>query len=83
VLIKPNQVGTLSETLDTIHLAAQNGYTPILSHRSGETADTFISDLALAVGAPYLKAGAPARGERIAKYNRLLKIEQREKQRLI
>lgn len=74
ILIKPNQVGTLTETLDTIHLAQQNGYIPVISHRSGETADTFISDIALAVGAPYLKAGAPARGERIAKYNRLLKI---------
>ena len=76
VLIKPNQVGTLSETLDTVHLAVQNGYAPVISHRSSETADTFIADIALAVGAPYLKAGAPARGERVAKYNRLLKIEQ-------
>jgi enolase len=76
ILIKPNQIGTLTQTLDTVHLAAQNGYQTIISHRSGETCDTFISDLALAVGAGYLKAGAPARGERVAKYNRLLKIEQ-------
>ncbi len=76
VLIKPNQVGTLTETLDTIHLAVQNGYAPIVSHRSGETADAFISDIALAVGAPYIKAGAPARGERVEKYNRLIKLEQ-------
>lgn len=75
ILIKPNQIGTLTETLDTIHLASQNGYETIISHRSGETADTFISDIALAVGSHYLKAGAPARGERVAKYNRLLKIE--------
>ncbi len=76
ILIKPNQIGTLTQTLNTIHLAAQNGYRTVISHRSGETCDTFISDLALAVGAGYLKAGAPARGERVAKYNRLLKIEQ-------
>ena len=76
ILIKPNQIGTLTQTLDAIHLAAKNGYHTIISHRSGETCDPFISDLALAVGADYLKAGAPARGERVAKYNRLLKIEQ-------
>jgi len=75
VLIKPNQIGTLSETLSTVRLAQQNGYRVVISHRSGETCDSFISDLSVAVGAPYLKAGAPARGERVAKYNRLLKIE--------
>lgn len=76
ILIKPNQVGTVSETIETI-LAAQNAkYTVIVSHRSGETMDSFVSDLAVAVGAPFLKAGAPARGERVAKYNRLLQIEQ-------
>lgn len=74
VLIKPNQIGTLTETLRTVRLAQQNGYRTVISHRSGETCDTFISDLAVAVGAQYLKAGAPARGERVAKYNRLLKI---------
>lgn len=76
ILIKPNQIGTLSETLDTIHLARQNGYQTVISHRSGDTADPFISDIALGVGAGFLKAGAPARGERVAKYNRLLKLEQ-------
>lgn len=76
VLLKPNQVGTLSETIDTIQAAQAAQYTIIVSHRSGETLDTFISDLAVGVGAPFLKAGAPARGERVAKYNRLLAIEQ-------
>lgn len=76
ILIKPNQIGTLTETLDTIHLAKTSGYQTIISHRSGETQDTFISDIAVATGAPFIKAGAPARGERVAKYNRLLKIEQ-------
>ena len=75
VLIKPNQIGTLTETMETVRLAQKNGYRVILSHRSGETCDHFISDLAVAVGAQFLKAGAPARGERIAKYNRLMKIE--------
>ena len=76
ILIKPNQIGTLTETLNAVRLAQQNGYRVVMSHRSGETCDSFISDLAVAVGAQYLKAGAPARGERVAKYNRLLKIEQ-------
>ncbi len=76
VLIKPNQIGTLTQTLETVRLAQQSGYRCVMSHRSGETCDSFISDLAVAVGAQYLKAGAPARGERVAKYNRLLKIEQ-------
>ncbi len=75
VLIKPNQIGTLSETLDAIRLAHANGYKTVISHRSGETGDTFISDIAVATGAGFLKAGAPARGERIAKYNRLIQIE--------
>ncbi|MBQ3490529.1 MAG: phosphopyruvate hydratase [Clostridia bacterium] len=75
VLVKPNQIGTLTETMYTVRLAQENGYRVILSHRSGETCDSFISDLAVAVGAQFLKAGAPARGERVAKYNRLLKIE--------
>ncbi len=76
VLIKPNQIGTLSETIDAIRQAQDSNYTVIISHRSGETLDTFIADLSVAVGAPFLKAGAPARGERVAKYNRLLQIEQ-------
>ena len=75
VLIKPNQIGTLTETMETVRMAQENGYRVILSHRSGETCDAFIADLAVAVGAQFLKAGAPARGERIAKYNRLMKIE--------
>ena len=77
ILIKPNQIGTLTETLRTVRLAQRSGYRVVMSHRSGETCDSFISDLAIAVGAQYLKAGAPARGERVAKYNRLLKIESR------
>lgn len=74
VLVKPNQVGTLTETIETVTTAQAAGYIPVVSHRSGETGDTFIADLAVAVGAPYLKAGAPARGERVVKYNRLLQI---------
>lgn len=75
VLVKLNQIGTLSETLEVINIAKRNGYTPIISHRSGETEDTFISDLSVAVGAGYIKSGAPCRTDRTAKYNRLLKIE--------
>ena len=75
ILIKPNQIGTLTETMETARIAKESGYRIILSHRSGETCDSFISDLAVAVGAQFLKAGAPARGERVAKYNRLIKIE--------
>ena len=75
ILVKPNQVGTLSETLKTIRMAKENGYKFILSHRSGETEDTTLCDIAVATGAPFIKAGAPARGERVAKYNRLLRIE--------
>lgn len=76
VLIKPNQIGTLTETIDTVRQAQDGNYTVIISHRSGETLDTFIADLAVAVGASFLKTGAPARGERVAKYNRLLQIEE-------
>lgn len=75
VLIKPNQIGTLSETLDTIRIAQKAGYRTILSHRSGETEDTTIADLAVAVNAGQIKTGAPARSERVSKYNRLLRIE--------
>ena len=75
LLIKPNQIGTLSETLDVIHLAKDAGYNFILSHRSGETEDTTLADIAVAVNAPFIKTGAPCRGERTAKYNRLLRIE--------
>ena len=75
VLVKPNQIGTLSETLELIHSATEHGYQFILSHRSGETEDTTIADLAVATNAGWIKAGAPCRGERICKYNRLLRIE--------
>jgi len=75
VLIKPNQIGTLSETLKAISVAREGNQSIIISHRSGETEDSFIADLAVAVGAEAIKAGAPARGERTAKYNRLLEIE--------
>lgn len=75
ILIKPNQIGTLSETLDTIDLAHKNGYKTVISHRSGETEDTFIADLAVASHAGQIKTGSLCRSERIAKYNRLLKIE--------
>ena len=75
ILIKPNQIGTVSETIQVMNLAKQNGYTCIVSHRSGETEDTFIADLAVATNAGAIKTGAPARSERTAKYNRLLQIE--------
>ncbi len=75
ILIKPNQIGTLSETLDVIRVAKEAGYDFILSHRSGETEDTTIADLAVATGALLIKSGAPCRTERTAKYNRLLRIE--------
>lgn len=76
ILIKPNQIGTLTETLATIRLAQANGYEIAISHRSGETTDTTIADLAVAVNAQFIKAGSTARGERVVKYNRLLKIGQ-------
>ncbi len=76
LLVKVNQIGTLSETLDAISLATQNGYRSMLSHRSGETEDTTIADLAVAVNAGQIKTGAPARSERVAKYNQLLRIEE-------
>ncbi len=75
VLIKINQIGTLSETMQTIELAKSYGYSTVISHRSGETEDTTIADLAVAVNAGQIKTGAPCRGERTAKYNRLLRIE--------
>jgi enolase len=76
ILIKPNQIGTLTETIETIQMARQAGMSYIISHRSGETEDTFIADLSVAVGGGKIKTGAPCRGERTAKYNRLLWIEQ-------
>jgi enolase len=75
VLIKVNQIGTITETLDAIRLALKSGYKCMISHRSGETDDTFIADLAVATGVGQIKSGAPARGERIAKYDRLVEIE--------
>ncbi len=75
VLIKLNQIGTLSETIDAIYLAKKNHYQTVVSHRSGETADTFIADLAVAVNSEFIKTGSMSRSERIEKYNRLMKIE--------
>ncbi len=76
LLLKVNQIGTLTEAIGAGKLARKSGWKVIVSHRSGETTDDFISDLSVAIGADYLKAGAPARGERVAKYNRLLRIEE-------
>ena len=76
ILIKYNQIGTLTETLNAIHMAANAGYTTVISHRSGETEDSFISDLAVAVNAGQIKTGAPCRADRTAKYNQLLRIEE-------
>lgn len=76
VLIKMNQIGTVSETMDAIELAHRNGYRTVISHRSGETEDAFIADLSVAVNAGQIKTGAPCRSERVAKYNQLLRIEE-------
>jgi len=76
ILIKVNQIGTLTETLDAVSLAQRHGYTAVMSHRSGETEDTTIADLAVAVNTGQIKTGAPARSERVAKYNQLLRIEE-------
>jgi len=76
ILVKPNQIGTVAETIEVIKIARQAGWKIVVSHRSGETNDDFIADFAVGVGADYVKFGAPARGERVAKYNRLLKIEE-------
>ena len=76
ILIKVNQIGTVSETFDAIDLARRNGYTSVISHRSGETEDTFIADLAVATGAGQIKTGSASRTDRIAKYNQLLRIEE-------
>ena len=75
ILVKPNQIGTLNETLDAVRIAQEAGWTAVISHRSGETEDTTIADLAVATNAGLIKTGAPARSERAAKYNRLLRIE--------
>jgi len=76
ILVKVNQIGTLTETLDAIRIARDAGYTAVISHRSGETEDTTIADLAVATGAGQIKTGAPSRSDRVAKYNRLLRIEE-------
>ena len=76
ILIKPNQIGTLTETMDVVSLAQKNGYKTIISHRSGDTEDTFIADLAVATNSCQIKTGSLARSERVAKYNRLLRIEE-------
>ena len=76
ILIKVNQIGTLSETLAAMRMAEEAGYTAVMSHRSGETEDTTIADLAVALGTGQIKTGAPARSERVAKYNQLLRIEE-------
>lgn len=75
VLIKPNQIGTLTETLDAIEMTKRAGFTAVISHRSGETEDTTISDIAVATNAGQIKTGAPSRTDRVAKYNQLLRIE--------
>ena len=75
ILIKLNQIGTLTETLDAIELAKKNGYKAVISHRSGETEDTTIADLAVATNSGQIKTGAPCRTDRVSKYNRLLNIE--------
>ena len=76
ILIKVNQIGTLTESLDAISMAHRAGYTAIISHRSGETEDTTIADIAVAVNAGQIKTGAPSRSDRVAKYNQLLRIEE-------
>jgi enolase len=74
--VKVNQIGTLTETLEAIELAGSSGYAAVMSHRSGETEDTTIADLAVATGVGQIKAGAPSRSDRVAKYNQLLRIEE-------
>jgi len=76
ILVKVNQIGTLTETLDAVETAHRAGYTSVMSHRSGETEDTTIADLAVACGCGQIKTGAPARSDRVAKYNQLLRIEE-------
>jgi len=76
ILIKVNQIGSLTETIDSVQLATRNGYTSVMSHRSGETEDTTISDLAVALNTGQIKTGSASRSDRIAKYNQLLRIEE-------
>jgi len=77
ILIKLNQIGTVTETLDTIQMAKESGYTTVISHRSGETEDTFIADLAVGVNAGQIKTGSMSRSDRVAKYNQLIRIEEK------
>ena len=76
ILIKPNQIGSVMETIEAVCMAQSQGYVAIMSHRSGETEDTTIADLAVALNTGYIKTGAPCRGERTAKYNQLVRIEE-------
>lgn len=76
ILIKPNQIGTVSETIETVKQAKKNGYVPIISHRSGETEDTFIADFCVGLGVDFIKSGAPVRSERTAKYNQLIRLNE-------
>ena len=76
ILIKPNQIGTLTETINVINLAQKNGYKTIISHRSGDSEDTFIADLAVATKSSQIKSGSLTRSERVAKYNRIIRIEE-------
>lgn len=76
ILVKPNQIGTLTETLDAVEMAHKSGFTAILSHRSGETEDTTIADLAVALSTGQIKTGSASRSDRVAKYNQLLRIEE-------
>ena len=77
MLVKVNQIGTLTETLDTVEMATRHSYSSVMSHRSGETEDATIADLAVATNCGQIKTGAPARSDRVAKYNQLLRIEDR------
>ena len=79
-MIKVNQIGTVTEAMDAIELAQKNAFRAVISHRSGETEDSFIADLAVAVNAGQIKTGAPCRSERVAKYNQLLRIEEEMKE---
>ena len=76
ILVKVNQIGTVSEAMEAIEMAHKNGYKAVISHRSGETEDTFIADLAVATNAGQIKTGAPCRSDRVAKYNQLLRIQE-------
>jgi enolase len=83
ILVKVNQIGTITETVEALSLASANGYTAVMSHRSGETEDATIADLAVAYGTGQIKTGAPARSDRVAKYNQLLRIEEELAERTV